>query len=106
MYKHSVFTLLNCELIIFHVDQPGIPLQKIGMFKCLPKLYYAEIFKQINDGISKIQALKCLYIILIHPVYVYLLLLLSAAPVRGRHSGSSVMIRILIWHRFYAGCPS
>ena len=31
---------------------------------------------------------------------------LSAAPVRGRHSGSSVMIRILIWHRFYTGCPS
>ena len=33
-------------------------------------------------------------------------LLLSAAPVRGRHSGSSVMIRRLNWHRFYAGCPS
>ena len=31
---------------------------------------------------------------------------LPAAPVRGRHSGSSVMIRILIWHRFYTGCPS
>ena len=26
---------------------------------------------------------------------------LSAAPVRGRHSRSSVMIRILIWHRFF-----
>ena len=31
---------------------------------------------------------------------------LSAAPVRGCHSESSIMIRILIWHRFYAGCPS
>ena len=31
---------------------------------------------------------------------------LSAAPIKGRHSGSSVMIRILIWHRFYAACPS
>ena len=38
--------------------------------------------------------------------WVVVVVRLSAAPVRGRHSGSSVMIRILIWHRFCAGCPS
>ena len=47
-----------------------------------------------------------MYIYMYVVVVVVVVVRLSAAPVRGRHNGSSVMIRILIWHRFYAGCPS